>query len=213
MADFIHYGQLIEEVFKLADHNGKYDFYALMDNCQTEFERQRVYRLYYKHNHDLIMENLKKNKWFNCYGIDFTKYFTPIEYNAWCVIKCRPMIFYPQYPVLNYILDFANPLLKVGIELDGKEFHNHEKDLAKDKILSKEGWIIYRITGSEAVRPVIEFRRDHYDELEYYLNNTIEGIIEALYVIHFCKGHNIPEDYEYIQMCHRALKNHNNIKI
>lgn len=212
MKDFIHYSELKEEVSKLYNHFGKYDFYQMMYDCKTEFERHDVYRLYYKYNHDLIMESLRKSKWFNTYGIDFTRYFTPIEYNAWCVIRCNSMIFYPQYPVLNYMLDFAHPLYKIGIELDGKQYHNHEKDLARDERLHKEGWKIYRITGKEANAPIREFDREDDDELHSFLNETIEGVIESIQAVHFWTYHDDTVDYNYLAMCKHSLNKHSNLK-
>ena len=49
-------------------------------------------------------------------------------------------------------LDFANPVAKVAIECDGREFHDQRKDEERDARLSEIGWTVYRLTGSQIVR-------------------------------------------------------------
>lgn len=78
---------------------------------------------------------------------------TPIEYLMWCDIRTEGLVMYPQVPVLNYFLDFANPVAKVAIECDGREFHDREKDRIRDANLAAIGWKVYRISGSHICRP------------------------------------------------------------
>lgn len=60
-----------------------------------------------------------------------------------------------QYPVLagRYRLDFALPDQKIGIELDGYEFHSSKKAFTKDRerqrAIEAAGWRIIRFSGSE----------------------------------------------------------------
>ena len=60
-------------------------------------------------------------------------------------IKCEL-----QYWIKGIRLDIAIPQIKLGIECDGKEYHQDElKDEARDRACYKQGWIIERYTGSD----------------------------------------------------------------
>ena len=51
------------------------------------------------------------------------------------------IVLYPQYPVGNCIVDFGNPVLKIGLGLDGAEYHDSVKDYKRDLGLKREyGW-------------------------------------------------------------------------
>ena len=55
-----------------------------------------------------------------------------------------------QFPIRgSYILDFAIPKLKIGIECDGEVWHDKRKDKIRDYWLKKKGWIILRFKGQE----------------------------------------------------------------
>lgn len=186
------------------------DFEYELCLCKSEFDRQKVYKKYYSLFTDQIIAHAERGKWYQPYGIDFTRFFTPIEKDAWNAIISSRVILYPQYPVLNYFLDFGNPLLKIGLETDGKEFHIAEKDYKRDTQLLKKGWKIYRVTGSEAVRPLREVS-DYSNEYDVRmarginLNNTVDGVVEALYQVYFNKRQ-IRDDYYYD--CENCLRNH-----
>jgi very-short-patch-repair endonuclease len=70
----------------------------------------------------------------------------------WSFIRQHGGIFYPQYPLLNCFIDFANPKAKVGIECDGAAYHDIKKDAKRDRLFEEHGWIIYRFKGSECVK-------------------------------------------------------------
>jgi|SRR6476620_9086059 len=73
---------------------------------------------------------------------------SPIEFAMWCDIRRIGLPFYPQFPVLNYFLDFADPVKKIAIECDGKQWHQDiEKDKARDKRIEALGWQIFRVPG------------------------------------------------------------------
>lgn len=76
-------------------------------------------------------------------------HFTPIEYAMWCDIRCVGITMYPQWPECGYFLDFANPVAKVAIECDGREFHDPKKDAERDEVLARHGWKVYRISGRD----------------------------------------------------------------
>jgi very-short-patch-repair endonuclease len=58
-----------------------------------------------------------------------------------------------QYRLGIYRLDFAVPLLKVAVELDGHAYHKTQEqrthDARKDRFLVTSGWRVLRFTGSE----------------------------------------------------------------
>lgn len=74
--------------------------------------------------------------------------FTPIESWLWSDIRQCGAVLWPQYPVMNFFVDFANPVAKVAIECDGAAYHTDKaKDDARDKRLTDAGWTVYRISG------------------------------------------------------------------
>ena len=82
---------------------------------------------------------------------------TPIEVAMWSDIRMEGAVFYPQYPVDKFFLDFANPVAKVALECDGYAFHlDKEKDAARDARLSELGWTVYRFTGRECMQDTEE---------------------------------------------------------
>ena len=73
---------------------------------------------------------------------------TPIEAWLWGDIREANAIFYPQYPVGRFFVDFANPKAKVAIECDGAAYHTDKaKDAARDAALAELGWVVYRAPG------------------------------------------------------------------
>lgn len=68
------------------------------------------------------------------------------------------MHMYPQYPILNYFVDFADPYRRVAIEVDGAKFHQDgEKELRRHKEIEADGWTLYHITGAEAFGNIDSF--------------------------------------------------------
>lgn len=84
------------------------------------------------------------------YIVDWPSLFTPIEREMWCSIRVfGGLRFFPQYPVGRFFVDFGDPWTKVAIECDGAQWHNAEKDAARDKALREIGWITHRIKGRD----------------------------------------------------------------
>lgn len=109
--------------------------------------------------------------------------FTPIERDVWSDIRTLGVPFYPQMPVLNYFIDFGNPFMKIGIECDGKAWHDYELDKARDKRLADAGWMIFRIEGHKCrrvIEPWSECEEDNLGAIEEYFLNTSEGIVSAI---------------------------------
>lgn len=120
------------------------------------------------------------------YFFDWFSIFTPIENCVWNDIRSTGIPFMPQYPVGNYFLDFADPIKKIAIECDGKEFHDKQKDKMRDAELSRLGWTVYRLTGGECNRIFkhdifdSEFYNDKQNIVSEWLNTSSDGFIYAL---------------------------------
>lgn len=61
-----------------------------------------------------------------------------------------------QFPIYIYQLDFADPIRKIDIEIDGDQHYLDSKivesDKRRNKYLEENGWIIYRIRWSDYQR-------------------------------------------------------------
>ena len=132
------------------------------------------------------------------YESDLTDTWTPIETQLWQDIRSTsrlPMV--SQYPVGPYFLDFADPAKKIGLEADGKDFHDKIRDAWRDHRLWTEfGWKIYRVTGSECVRDATspaEFARKYRERSDWrpspeqirmhaenYYMTTSTGVVDAI---------------------------------
>jgi len=128
---------------------------------------------------------------------DWDKIWTPIERNAWRYIRFLGLPFYPQFPVENYFIDFADPVKKIGIEIDGRAFHqNMSKDKSRQDKLESLGWRIFRIPGWMTFKDKDDYfcefenQSDCYDEEEYrekfneingrFREETAEGIMKGI---------------------------------
>lgn len=166
-----------------------------------------------------ILERAKVNTVIpiNPYPVNWLRYFSPIEEIAWISIRSHYMALYPQFPVFNYFIDFANPHLRIGLELDGKDFHNPEKDKVRDELLWKHGWRIFRIKGSEChvkykSRDEIleDYSSNHGDEdqrdseYKHWITNTADGVVYALKIVYFLKD----ETHPLYDLCYYALEDH-----
>lgn len=157
-----------------------------------------------------------KGRGIDPYFVNWVDYMTPIELQAWYSIRAYGLPLYPQVPVLNYFIDFANPYYKIGIELDGKDYHNCERDAIRDNNLYTAGWRIFRITGSEMMSLNYKTQCEidesgKYTESEkeretiYWLIQTGDGILAALGHVYFRK-YNIPNNM--MSVIYRTLDNH-----
>ena len=170
-----------------------------------------------------IVEYSKPNKkrWFRLYPINWSEIFTPVEQDAWISIRRKGQIaLYPQYPVLDFIVDFANPLLKIALEIDGKQFHaDKEKDQRRDALLKAAGWTVFRVTGKEMWRTDYKDFSDYTDGLDWFedgrseigdwILNSGDGVIEAIRCIYFIQ----PETTSYaidhfVGLCYQTLNAH-----
>ena len=119
--------------------------------------KQQMIRQMYSDMHYSIMENYPKT---DPNFFDWTSIMSVAEKFVWSEIRSIGLPMFPQFPVLGYFVDFADPVKKIAIEVDGREFH---KDYAKDNKRQREiesgGWTFYRIEGWE-VQPVDDGEED-----------------------------------------------------
>ncbi len=126
------------------------------------------------------------------YFVDWALEFTPIEKQAWHSIRSRGVPMYPQFPLFHYFVDFANPFHRVGLELDGKVWHDEKNDRERDQKLAEFGWRIFRVPGREAMaqfeEPVVVAERGGSEQaqknaLEHWLLNTCDGVVESIHQV------------------------------
>lgn len=120
-----------------------------MAGCSYPFGRIKAY---YDKNREKIMSASPNNFAVRVYGMDWTSMFSRIERDAWGCIRDFGIVAYPQYPIADMFPDFSSPVLKYVIECDGKDFHDAEKDAARDARLSARGFDVFRIQGAESMR-------------------------------------------------------------
>lgn len=152
---------------------------------------------------EVTPEIVKYNGWTDPYFVDWLRLFTPIEYLGWQEVRGNAMHMYPQYPAGRYFLDFADPLNKIAVECDGKQWHDEAMDRRRDGELFELGWCVYRATGSECTRvvqPPAEYEEQHaeepdYDHLRRWYMDTVDGLCESIRAVHYGKREAI--DWHY----------------
>lgn len=107
-------------------------------------------KTYYGFMSESILSHRKDQYAIDPYAWEPFMRLTPIEDAMWGDFRCIGMVMYPQYPVGRYFVDFANPVAKVAIECDGKEFHlDFAADVARQREIEALGWTVYRFTGRQ----------------------------------------------------------------
>lgn len=129
-------------------------------------KEQKQYRDNIKEAYKSVIDDIFNGIRIDPYFFNWIPYFSPIECEAWSVVRDLSIPMYPEYPACGYFIDFADPVKKIGVELDGKQYHNPKKDKARDLILSKSGWLIYRIPGREMFGSDIYQLSEQITELE-----------------------------------------------
>lgn len=152
--------------------------------------RWQIIRDAYKERLPHILRRSALNRTIDPYFLDWD--FTPIERLAWQDIRSSLMPFYPQFPVGRCFIDFADPYRKIGVELDGRAFHEETRDRARDLSLWEHGWRIFRIPGYKSLpsgcAPFVDdwkYRLEYepgafLSELKEWAERWSEGIFWAL---------------------------------
>lgn len=123
---------------------------------------------------------------------------TPIERALLEDFRSAGIVMFQQYPVGPYFLDFADPFKRIGVEADGRQFHDASRDRLRDQRLWDEfGWRVYRVSGAECKRRRACPQADPEDEQaapedhrragEFYAR-TSEGLVDALQYVHYGRG-------------------------
>ena len=159
---------------------------------------QEMKEYYHFHMQDILkLGREQPKKTYGAYNFDLQRCLNEVELIAWDATRTIGNLpFYPQFPVGKYFLDFANPTQKIGIEIDGKEFHNYDDDAEKDAGLRQIGWKIIRITASDMVRvpKVISYDPEMKKETEEWITGTGDGVLFAIKVLYFGGDPYVPED-------------------
>lgn len=162
------------------------------ENLTAITDKWGFFRQLYMENIPFIIEASRDDikKWSNIYLLDWRKHLSPIEQIAWDSIReTSGIVLYPQYPLFNFFIDFANPILRVGLELDGKQFHSLEKDQKRDLHLNRFGWKIFRTSGREANEIYLNNSEldereiggnEKKDAIEHWIMNTSDGLIQSI---------------------------------
>lgn len=153
------------------------DFKTRAHQVKSKLELFPIIKEYYSFVHDDLMKARASGYIWYPYDLPIFNYATPIEIELWEMLRANGLPFVMEYPVLNYFIDFADPYMKVGIEADGKEWHNKEKDKIRDAELKKIGWKIFRIEGCKLMRNIPDGYSDEeigseWDEMEYEVRES-----------------------------------------
>jgi very-short-patch-repair endonuclease len=129
----------------------------------TEYMNQYEAALHFYSTHTPIIMETPRNEWAgDPYAWDRWISMTPIEAWLWGDIRDANAVFYPQYPVGRFFVDFANPRAKVAIECDGKAYHQDvQKDMARQEQIEEMGWRVYRISGRQCMTDFDDETREY----------------------------------------------------
>jgi hypothetical protein len=202
---------------------------ALGDSREDFGKRCNLVRQVYLEMGDIILEAARRGDMAEPYFMPWNEFWkkSPPEFALWFSIRSYGrMPLYPQYPVMNYFVDFGDPWQRIGIEADGKSYHDEGKDLRRDEELFELGWKVFRIpevqTRPGYLGPDDEFReldeRAQRGRLSRWLLETSDGVIRALKVLYYERW--TPSDYAswfglseemgdlFIQRCYQTLDRH-----
>lgn len=153
------------------------------------------------------------------YPVDWTRIFTPIEFMAWQDIRNCDLPFYPQFPVGKFFVDFADPVKKIAVELDGKMYHEKGRDTERDEKLWDLGWRVFRVPGKESFGSKFDpWSEEHYEMelyepdnyyklLENWFLTTSDGVFHALKCFYYSD-----EIGEYARLVRNTLDCHRYIQ-
>lgn len=167
------------------------------------------------------------------------------EYNVyWSLQKRSACEIIPQYTIGKYRVDFLlrRPDAIIAIEIDGKKWHDEERDSYRDKYIIGNSDItdIVRFTGTDATfTPTLctKFLYDNYailfknnrggwrESVNHYISYKLrhEGIVNVIYEDKISAfGYNVnilnldyllPEDQEKYMLCNDGVPEYNKMDI
>lgn len=131
--------------------------------------------------------NLKNYLNFGRNSVNFK--FSTIEFIVWseikCIYECRNFV--PEYPILNYFVDFADPINKIVFECDSEKYHHDKiKDEIRQKNIEKLGWKIFRFNSRQILSNIysellLTISENDYlqDEIDYNSKNCISCFLRS----------------------------------
>ena len=159
-------------------------------------EKLNLFRRFHENNNDLLPLNEKKKYRLKqeLYLLSLDIGLSPIEMILYDELYTSNLPFFPQFPVLNYMVDFCDPVKKIIIECDGLAYHNLKKDLIRDSRLIKAGYKVFRLSAktimndNSAIEDEIDeaencLHENHPDLVflyEEYFEKTCVGFVESL---------------------------------
>jgi very-short-patch-repair endonuclease len=169
---------------------------AMYQKAAAGFDRRIVLRQYYMDAMPEIISLAQQSltTWADIYPFDWK--FNANERSLWSSIRHRPMVLYPEFPVLNRFVDFGNPFLGIAIEADSKQFHDRSADIKRDETFLRIGWKTFRVTYEENMKEftelsgIAELQADEFDgeameKLEDWMLNTSDGVVDAIQFFYF----------------------------
>jgi len=156
-----------------------------VENATDWRDRLNVVRRIYRAYGALASEGLHDWMRGDPYEIaEWNRVMTPIEKEMWCEIRAYGLPMWPQFPVGKFVVDFGNPILRIAIECDGKEFHNVERDFWRDQDLKQLGWTVFRAEGWKCNNHALEPEECDFDGEESfrramarYEGETLAGVV------------------------------------
>lgn len=156
-------------------------------NTLTFGQRQDIASYYQRHHAEIMRAG--RGFGIDKYCIPHLDCRTPIEQMAFDAAISEGVAMYPEFPVGRFFLDLGNPRLKIGVELDGLQFHlDWAADSKRDaELWSVHGWKIFRCTGSRC--NVIYRRPEETDVkgMQEWMHDTIDGLMYAIRVVYIDK--------------------------
>lgn len=178
-----------------------------LENAKDYLHKLKALRRYYDSNMDSIMKTFYKSKysWDSSYPTDWRKVLSEIELIIWDTLRTKGrIVLYPQFPVDYYFVDFANPGLKIGLEIKKNATNDPEKKQKRLEKIKNAGYTIYEVSGKEMYRShfvtlnEIDLQSDSeaeiYKELAFWLLETGDGVIQAIKEVHFEERDEYEED-------------------
>jgi Protein of unknown function (DUF559) len=202
---------------------------ALGDSREDFGKRCNLVRQAYMEVGDIVLKAARRGSIASPYFLPWDEFWrtSPPEFDLWSSIRYYGrMPLYPQYPILNYFVDFGDPWQRIGIEADGRSYHDEGKDLHRDEELFELGWKVFRIPAVQTrpgyLGPDDEFReldeRAQRARLSRWLLETSDGVIRALKVLYYerwtplqyATWYGLSEEMGdlFIQRCYQTLERH-----
>ena len=202
---------------------------ALGDSREDFGRRCNLVRQAYMEMADIVFDAARRGSIAQPYFLPWEQFWekSPPEFDTWWSIRYYGGIpLYPQYPILNYFVDYGDPWQRIGIEIDGKNYHDEGKDLRRDEELFEIGWKIFRIPAAHTqpgyLGPDDAFRELDEDaqqaRLSQWLLETSDGVIRALKALYYERW--TPSDYTtwyglseslgdfFMKCCYQTLDHH-----